>query len=126
LPSHDPPTRRFIAIAVGTGCANTGDTNGMFGGAPPKPKTVLVADFVASPEVGSERPRLQHADGPQGRQFPILERKRRTLGRVNDEIMATIIATRREAGLDALPKARAGSRCRKSNSAARADEAAKT
>jgi hypothetical protein len=74
----------------------------------------------------SERPRLQHADGPQGRQFPILERKRRTLGRVNDEIMATIIATRREAGLDALPKARAGSRCRKSNSAARADEAAKT
>ena len=38
-----------------------------------------------------------------GSNFPILERKRRTLARVNDEIVATIVATLREAGLDAQP-----------------------
>jgi hypothetical protein len=39
----------------------------------------------------------------KGTNYPILERKRRTLGRVNDEIVATIVATLREAGLDAQP-----------------------
>ena len=38
-----------------------------------------------------------------GSNFPILERKRRTLARVNDEIVATIVVTLREAGLDAQP-----------------------
>lgn len=75
----------------------------MFGGAPPKPKNRASGGFRGVTRSRSERPRLQHADGPQGQQFPILERKRRTLGRVNDEIMATIVATRREAGLDAQP-----------------------
>jgi hypothetical protein len=44
----------------------------------------------------------------KGINYPILERKRRTLGRVNDEIVAAIVATLREAGLDAQPGSEEG------------------
>lgn len=40
--------------------------------------------------------------------FPTYERKQRTLERVNDEIVATIIATLREAGLEAQPGSEEG------------------
>ena len=52
-----PSTSRFIVFGLGVaalalaGCANTGGANGMVGGGPARPKTVLVADFVAAPEV---------------------------------------------------------------------------
>ena len=39
----------------------------------------------------------------KGGNYPILERKPRTLARVNDEIVASIVATLREAGLEAQP-----------------------
>jgi hypothetical protein len=99
---------RFIAIGFGVaalalaGCADIGSSN-VFGGAPPKPKTVLVADFAAAPEVGAIDRGFSVRMDRKGSNFPILERKRRTLARVNDEIVATIVATLREAGLDAQP-----------------------
>ena len=99
---------RFIALAFGVaalalaGCADIGSSN-VFGGAPLKPKTVLVADFVAAPEVGAIDRGFSVRMDRKGSNFPILERKRRTLGRVNDEIVAVIVATLREAGLDAAP-----------------------
>jgi hypothetical protein len=99
---------RFIALAFGVaalmlaGCADIGSSN-VFGGAPPKPKTVLVADFVAAPEVGAIDRGFSVRMDRKGSNFPILERKRRTLARVNDELVATIVATLREAGLDAEP-----------------------
>jgi hypothetical protein len=75
--------------------------NGMFGASPSKPKTVLVTEFVASPEVEAIDRGFSARMDRKGINYPILERKRRTLGRVNDEIVAAIVATLREAGLDA-------------------------
>src|SRR5208283_581391 len=68
-----------------------------------KPKTVLIADFVASPEVDATDRGFSTRMDRNGSKFPILERKRRTLARVNDEIVAAIVVTLREAGLDAQP-----------------------
>jgi hypothetical protein len=109
-----PPTRRFIGISLSVaalalgGCASTGGANGMFGASPSKPKTVLVMEFVASPEVEAIDRGFSARMDRKGINYPILERKRRTLGRVNDEIVATIVATLREAGLDAQPGSEEG------------------
>lgn len=108
------PTRRFIAISVSlaalalAGCANTGGTNGMFGEAATRTKTILVADFVASPEVEAIDRGFSARMDRKVINYPILDRKRRTLGRVNDEIVATIVTTLREAGLDAQPGSEEG------------------
>jgi len=105
----NPSTPRFIAIALAiaalglAGCANTGGMQGAFGGAAPKPKTVLVADFAMSPEVEAIDRGFSARMDRKGINYPILERKRRTLARVNDEIVAATVATLREAGLDAQP-----------------------
>jgi hypothetical protein len=102
-------TPRFIAIGLGftalaiAGCVNTGGTNGIFGDTAAKPKTVLVADFVASSEVDAIDRGFSARMDRNGSNFPILERKRRTLARVNDEVVAAIVVTLREAGLDAQP-----------------------
>ncbi len=102
-----PSTPRLFALAIAAltlaACANTGATNGMFGNSAAKPKTVLVADFVAAPEVDAIDRGFSARMDRNGSKFPILERKRRTLARINDEIVATIVATLREAGLDAEP-----------------------
>jgi hypothetical protein len=104
-----PPTRLFIGISLSVaalalgGCASTGGANGMFGASPSKPKTVLVTEFVASPEVEAIDRGFSARMDRKGINYPILERKRRTLGRVNDEIVAAIVATLREAWLDAQP-----------------------
>ena len=100
------PTQRFIVICVAAlvlaGCA-TGGSLGAFGGGQTRPKTVLVSDFVLSSDVEivdrGYTARLERKTGS----FPTFERKPRTIGRVNDEIVATIVATLREAGLDAQP-----------------------
>ena len=39
----------------------------------------------------------------RGGNYPILERRQRTLARVNDEIVATIVADLRAAGIEAQP-----------------------
>lgn len=91
-----------IAMLALAGCAGTGGLQG-FGGAPTKPKTVLVSDFVLSSEVAvvdrGYTARLERKVGA----FPTHERKPRTVERVNDEIVASIVATLREAGIDAQP-----------------------
>jgi hypothetical protein len=105
----NPSTSRFIALGLGVtalalaGCASTGGPNGLFGEAATRPKTILVADFVASSEVEAIDRGFSARMDRKGINYPILERKRRTLARVNDEIVATIVATLREAGLEAQP-----------------------
>jgi hypothetical protein len=108
-----PSTSRFIVLGLGiaalalAGCANTG-ANGLFGEAATRPKTVLVVDFVAAPEVEAIDRGFSARMDRKGINYPILERKRRTLARVNDEIVASTVATLREAGLDAQPGSEEG------------------
>ena len=101
-----PSRLRLIVLSIAAlalaGCANTGSTN-LFGNTPVKPKTVLVTDFTAAPDVDAIDRGYSLRMDHNGSNFPILERKRRTLARINDEIVATIVATLREAGLDAQP-----------------------
>lgn len=95
----------FVCIGVAAlalaGCANSGGMQ--FGDAPGRPKTILVSDFVLSSDVAvidrGYTARLERKIGG----FPTHERKPRTIERVNDEIVASIIATVREVGLDAQP-----------------------
>lgn len=83
------------------GCAGNqlGSLTG--GSTAPKPKSVAVSDFVFSQEVVAVdrgyTARLERKIG----EYPTFERKQRTLERVNDEIVATIVVTLREAGLEA-------------------------
>ncbi len=74
----------------------------------PRPKTIVVSDFVVSQDVllidRGYTARLERKVGA----FPTHERKPRTMDRVNDEIVAAIVATLREAGLDAQPGAEEG------------------
>ena len=103
-----PPTQRLILIGIAAlalaGCANSGGgLQGAFGGAPARPKTIIVSDFVLSSDVAivdrGYTARLERKVGS----FPTFERKPRTIERVNDEIVASIVATLREAGFDAQP-----------------------
>jgi hypothetical protein len=101
-----PSTQRFILIGIGiaalalAGCASMG---GGFGGPQPRPKTIVVTDFVLSSDVvvldRSYTARLERKTGS----LPTFERKPRTAERINDEIVASIVATLREAGLEAQP-----------------------
>jgi hypothetical protein len=103
-----PTTQRFtfIALCLGAlllaGCASNG-LQGAFGGKPAKPKAIYVSDFVVSSDVDTIDRGFSIRMDRKGGNYPILERKRRTLARVNDEIVATIVATLRESGLDAQP-----------------------
>ena len=104
---------RFIVLCAAAlslaGCISSpvATTNGSFvgsgAGTSPRPKAIVVADFVVSSDVvvidRSFTARLERKIGT----FPTHERKQRTLERVNDEIVATIVATLREAGLEAQP-----------------------
>ena len=92
------------------GCANA-NISGMqtgFGGSLPRPKTAVVSNFVFSSDVVTlDRgfsARLQRKLGD----IPPHERQQRTAERVNHEIVATIVATLREAGLDAQPGSEEG------------------
>jgi hypothetical protein len=101
-------TMRFIPICFAglmlAGCAEGAGSFGGFGGGPaPRPKVVEVSDFVFGDGVvavdRSFTARLERKVGS----FPTFERKTRTAERVNDEIVAAIVVTLREAGLDAQP-----------------------
>jgi hypothetical protein len=99
-------SKRFVVIAVGlaalalAGCA-TGWQSGF--GPPPRPKTIVVTDFVLSDDVvvldRGYTARLEHKAGG----LATNDRKPRTVARVNDEIVASLVATLREAGFDAQP-----------------------
>src|SRR5262245_14246643 len=72
-------------------------------GAESKPKVILVSDFTFSSDVVAidrgYAARLERKVGT----YPTHERRPRTTERVNDEIVATIVASLREAGLEAQP-----------------------
>jgi len=63
---------------------------------------------VTSPEVEAIDRGFSARMDRKGINYPILERKRRTLARENDEIVASTVATLREAGLDAQPGSEEG------------------
>ncbi|MFN3658925.1 MAG: DUF4410 domain-containing protein [Pseudolabrys sp.] len=93
----------FAALAF-AGCATTNvGSVSSFGGKTAKPRTIVVTDFAFSADVVTlDRgftARLSRKIG----EIPPHERKQRTVERVNDEIVATIVATLRTAGLDAQP-----------------------
>jgi len=96
---------RFIlacaAALLLAGCANS--SIGLTGDKAARPKTVFVSDFIFGTDVAaidrSFTARLERKIGA----FPTFERKQRTNERVNDEIVASIVATLREAGLEAAP-----------------------
>lgn len=103
---------RLIPICVAAlwlaGCANIPIGDNQAGGATARPKSIVVSDFLFASEVvaldRSYTARLERKIGS----FPTHERKQRTLERVNDEIMATIVVTLREAGLEAQPGSEEG------------------
>ena len=66
----------------------------------------MVTDFEATPEIDAIDRGFSARMDRNGTNYPILERKRRTLARVNVEIVASIVATLREAGLERSPAAR--------------------
>lgn len=74
-------------------------------GTEPKPKVVFVSDFTFNSDVVAidrgYTARLERKVGT----YPTHERRQRTTERVNDEIVATIVANLREAGLEAQPGA---------------------
>ena len=97
----------FIAVALGAlalaGCTGiSGGGLGAFGDAA-RPKTFVVSDFIFSNDmVALDRGYTARLERKVG-SFPTYERKQRTAERVNDEIVASIIATLNEAGLKAEP-----------------------
>ncbi|HEY4140245.1 MAG TPA: hypothetical protein VGM57_02460 [Pseudolabrys sp.] len=92
----------FAALLL-AGCANS--SLGSLGGSSTvaRPKTIVVTDFAFGPDVTAVdrayTARLERKIGS----FPTHERKPRTLERVNEEIVATIVTTLRGAGLQAQP-----------------------
>lgn len=103
----------FAAALLLAGCAESsltqsGGLTGSSGASSPRPKSIVVSDFVIAPEVlvvdRGFTARLERKIGA----FPTHERKPRTIERVNDEIVATIVATLRENGLEALPGSEEG------------------
>ena len=93
----------LAALAL-AGCVDTGSSGSLgLGNQAPRPKTVVVGDFTFASELvvidHGFSTRLERKAGD----YPILERRQRTAERVNDEIVATIVAILREAGLQAQP-----------------------
>jgi hypothetical protein len=100
---HPSPLFACAIALVMSGCAQNGKQGGLFASASSPPKSVIVSDFAAAPEVTATDNGFNTRLERRGGNFPILERRQRTLARVNDEIVATIIADVRTAGLDAQP-----------------------
>lgn len=66
-------------------------------------KTVVVTDFILGADVPVIDRGFSTRQESKGGYFPILERRARTAARVNDEIIASIVASLQDAGLEALP-----------------------
>lgn len=102
---------RFISLCLClatlalAGCAQTNmaGMNGALGGGSSRPKTVVVSDFLVAADVPAIDRGFSTRQESKGGYFPILERRQRTLERVNDEIIAAIVVSLRSAGLNAEP-----------------------
>ena len=106
---RSPTLTDFVVALAGLllgGCTiYSGGLPGGVAGAEPKPKIILVSDFTfTSDVVAIDRGYTARLERKVGT-YPTHERRQRTTERVNDEIMATIVAGLREAGLDAQPGA---------------------
>jgi hypothetical protein len=106
---RSPTLTNFVVALAGLllgGCTiYSGGLPGGVAGAEPKPKIILVSDFTfTSDVVAIDRGYTARLERKVGT-YPTHERRQRTTERVNDEIMATIVAGLREAGLDAQPGA---------------------
>lgn len=100
------PIALCAAALLLSGCIETTSSGGgkvIGDSGSPRPKTIVVTDFTVSSDLvvidRGYTARLERKIGP----YPTFERKQRTLERVNDEIVATIVATLKSAGLDAQP-----------------------
>lgn len=102
-----PSVLTVLATALALGSCAQSNMAGV-GGSSGRPKMVVVSDFVASSDINAIDHGYSTRHEAKGGNFPILERRQRTLERINDEIVATIIATVHEAGLDARPGAEQG------------------
>jgi hypothetical protein len=92
----------FLTALALAGCQTDG-VNLSSNAPAPKPKSIVVTDFVYTPDVTViDRGFTVRLSRKEGNDLPFHIRKERTLARVNDEIVATIIATVRAAGLDAV------------------------
>ncbi len=87
------------AAFAASGCAQNGAESGLFGSPAARPKTIVVAASEVTATDNGFNTRLERRGG----NYPILERRQRTLARVNDEIVATIVADLHAAGLEAQP-----------------------
>jgi hypothetical protein len=76
---------------------------GSGGDATPRPKTIVVSNFILAQEVPVIDRGFSTRQESKGGNFPILERRARTAARVNDEIIATIVVALNDAGFDARP-----------------------
>lgn len=90
----------LLALSL-AGCTTSGGGVSL-GGALPRPKAVVVTDFAFSSEVVAVDRGYTARLGRKSGLVPTHERKQRTAARVNDEIVAAIVATLREAGMEAL------------------------
>jgi hypothetical protein len=98
----------LLALAL-AGCANNNvgiDSAGV--ASTSKPKAIVVSDFVVAAEVPAIDRGFSARQESNGANYPILERRQRALERVNDEIIATVVANLREAGLEAVPASAEG------------------
>ncbi|HEY7230238.1 MAG TPA: hypothetical protein VH558_07705 [Pseudolabrys sp.] len=93
--------RTAIVGLLVSGCTISGGLQSARPGADQKPGVILISDFNFAPDVvaidRAYTARLERKIGS----FPAHQRSERTAERVNDEIVATIIAALRQAGLEA-------------------------
>ena len=66
-------------------------------------KTVVLTNFTLAADVPVIDRGFSTRQESKGGNFPILERRARTAARVNDEIIASAVATLQDAGFEALP-----------------------
>jgi hypothetical protein len=108
MPIRSPILTGFVVAFTGLplgGCTIYSGLQTGAAGIEPKPRVVLVSDFTfASDVVAIDRGYTARLERKVGT-YPTHERRQRTTERVNDEIVATIVISLREAGIEAQPGA---------------------
>jgi hypothetical protein len=108
MPMRSPTVTSFVVALAGLllgGCTIYSGLQTGAAGTEPKPKVVLVSDFTfTSDVVAIDRGYTARLERKVGT-YPTHERRPRTTERVNDEIVATIVTSLREGGLEAQPGA---------------------